>query len=69
MFKARRQEPMGFLLGASIELKYKKQWRGDGLILDDELDLESWTLLKNYWRFGLSSKIKQPASTKLNGAS
>ena len=61
MFKARRQEPMGFLLGASIELKYKKQWRGDGLILDDELDLESWTLLKNYWRFGLSSKIKQPA--------
>ncbi len=42
MFKARRQEPLGFLLGASVELKYKKQWRGDGLILDDELDLESW---------------------------
>ena len=57
MFKARRQNQWGFL-GASIELKYKKQWRGDGH-LDDELT-ESWTLLKNYWRFGLSSKIKQP---------
>ena len=61
MIEARRQEPWSYFLGNSIELKYKKEWRGDGLILEEDIDLETWTLLKNYWRFGINSKIKQPA--------
>mgnify|MGYP000435134051 FL=1 len=61
MFEARRREPWGYFLGSSIEFKYKKEWRGDGLILEDALELETWTLLKNYWRFGFESKIMQPA--------
>ena len=61
MIEARRQEPWSYFLGSSIELKYKKEWRGDGLILEEDIDLETWTLLKNYWRFGINSKIKQPA--------
>ena len=61
MFEARRREPWGYFLGSSIEFKYKKEWKGDGLLLEDDLDLETWTLLKNYWRFGLSSKIRHPA--------
>ena len=61
MLEARRREPWGYFLGSSIEFKYKKEWRGDGLILEDALELETWTLLKNYWRFGFESKIMQPA--------
>ena len=60
-FEVRRQEPWGYLLNSEIDIKIKKEWRGDGLILEDELDLESGSLLKNYWRFGINSKIKQPA--------
>ena len=61
MFEARRSEPHGYFLNSSIEFKYKKEWRGDGLTLEDELGLEIWSLLKNYWRFGIDSKIKKPA--------
>ena len=44
-----------------IELKYRKEWRGDGLILEDEIELESYSLMKNYWRIGFSSELSLPA--------
>ena len=61
MIEVRRQEPWSYFLGSSIEHKYKKEWRGDFLKLQGPFPLETWTLLQNYWRFGINSKIKQPA--------
>ena len=61
MFKIRRLEPIGYLLGSSFEIKLNKKWGIDDILKEDELSIETWTLLKNYWRFGLNSFIKQPA--------
>ena len=61
MFKIRRLEPIGYLLGSSFEIKLNKKWGIDDILIEDELSIETWTLLKNYWRFGLNSFIKQPA--------
>ena len=60
-FEVRKQEPWGYFLNNNIEIKYRKEWRGDGLILEDEIELETFNLLKNYWRFGFSSELSQPA--------
>ena len=60
-FNIRKQEPWGYFLNNDIELKYRKEWRGDGLILEDEIELESYSLMKNYWRIGFSSELSLPA--------
>jgi len=61
MFKVRRLEPKGAFLGNSLEFKIKKEWGIDNILIEDEFSMETWTLLKNYWRFGFNSKIKDQA--------
>ena len=60
-FEVRRQEPWGYFLNNNIDIKYRKEWRGDGLILEDEIELESNNLLRNYWRIGFFSELSLPA--------
>ena len=61
MFKVRRLEPTEAFLGSSLEFKIKKEWGIDDILIEDELSIETWTLLKNYWRFGFNSELKKPA--------
>jgi len=59
MFKVRRLEPIGPLLGSSLEVKIKKEWGINDVLIEDELSIETWTLLKNYWRFGFNSELQK----------
>ena len=61
MFKIRRFEPIGYLLGSSFEVKINKKWGINDILIEDELSIETWTLLKNYWRFGIESELKKEA--------
>ena len=61
MVKLRQQEPFGPILGSSIEIKLKKEWNGDDVVLEDIIELETRTLLKNYWRFGTLFELEKSA--------
>ena len=61
MVKIRQQEPFGPILGGSLELKLKQEWNGDDVTLEDIIEIESWTLLKNYWRFGTWFEFEKSA--------
>ena len=57
----RRQEPWGRFLNNELEIKYRQEWRGDGLVLEREIEIEQDNLFSNYWKVGLFSKIFLPA--------
>mgnify|MGYP001362639536 FL=1 len=57
----RKQNPWWVFLYNDIELKYMAEWRGDGLGLDKELELEQNNLLSNYWSFGFFSMLNFPS--------
>ena len=56
-FELRKQEPWGPFLYNDLELKYMGEWRGDGLSLDKELEIEQNNLLSNYWSIGFFSAL------------
>ena len=53
----RKQEPWGKFLNNDFELKFMRKWRGDGLILEREIEIEQNNMLSNYWRLGYFSKL------------
>tara|TARA_Y100001970_G_C14249233_1_gene870545 strand:+ start:1796 stop:4231 length:2436 start_codon:yes stop_codon:yes gene_type:complete len=57
----RKQNPWGPFLYNEVELKYMEEWRGDGLRLDKELELEQNNLLSNYWSLGVFSMLNLPS--------
>ena len=57
----RKQEPWGRFIYNDLELKYMQEWRGDGLVLERELEIEQNNLFTNYWRAGFFSKVFLPA--------
>ena len=57
----RRQEPWGRFLNNELEIKYRQEWRGDGLVLEREIEIEQDNLFSNYWKVGFFSKIFLPA--------
>ena len=57
----RKQDPWGPFLYNEIELKYMGEWRGDGLSLDKEIELEQNNLLSNYWSLGFFSMLNLPS--------
>ena len=59
-FELRKQEPWGPFLYNDLELKYMGEWRGDGLSLDKELEIEQNNLLSNYWSIGFFSALFLP---------
>ena len=61
MVKLRQEEPFGPILGSSIEIKLKNEWNGDNIVLEDFIEFETWTLLKNYWRFGTWLELEKSA--------
>lgn len=56
----RKQEPWGPFLYNDLELKYMSEWRGDGLSLDKEFEIEQNNLLSNYWDIGFFSALFLP---------
>jgi hypothetical protein len=57
----RKQEPWGNFINNNVEFKYKQTWRGDGLVLERELEIEQSNLFNNYWTAGFFSKVFLPA--------
>ncbi len=57
----RKQEPWGNFINNDLEFKYKQEWRGDGLVLERELEIEQSNLFNNYWTAGFFSKVFLPA--------
>ena len=57
----RRQEPWGKFVNNDLELKYKQEWRGDGLVLEREIEIEQSNLFTNYWTLGFFGKMFLPA--------
>jgi hypothetical protein len=57
----RKQEPWGNFINNNVEFKYMQEWRGDGLVLDREIEIEQRNLFNNYWTAGFFSKVFLPA--------
>ena len=57
----RKQEPWGNFINNNVEFKYKQEWRGDGLVLEREVEIEQSNLFNNYWTAGFFSKVFLPA--------
>ena len=57
----RKQIPWGRFIYNDVEFKYMQEWRGDGLVLERELEIEQSNLFNNYWRAGFFSKVFLPA--------
>jgi hypothetical protein len=57
----RKQEPWGNFINNNVEFKYMQEWRGDGLVLERELEIEQSNLFNNYWMAGFFSKVFLPA--------
>jgi hypothetical protein len=57
----RKQEPWGNFINNNVEFKYMQEWRGDGLTLERELEIEQSNLFNNYWTAGFFSKVFLPA--------
>jgi hypothetical protein len=57
----RKQEPWGKFINNDLEFKYMQEWRGDGLVLERELEIEQSNLFNNYYTAGFFSKVFLPA--------
>jgi len=57
----RKQEPWGNFINNYLEFKYMQEWRSDGLVLEQELEIEQSNLFNNYWTAGFFSKVFLPA--------
>ena len=57
----RREEPWGKFISNNLELKIGQDWNEDGLIIENEIDIEQDNLFSNYWGMGLFGKVFLPA--------
>ena len=57
----RKQEPWGNFINNNLELKVSQNWNKDGLVIENEIDIEQENLFSNYWGMGLFGKIFLPA--------
>jgi len=48
----RKDQPWGNFLSNNIDFRLSRNYRNDGTMLDNEIEIESNNLLKNYWSFG-----------------
>ena len=57
----RKEEPWGKFISNNLELKIGQDWNEDGLIIENEIDIEQDNLFSNYWGMGLFGKVFLPA--------
>lgn len=50
----RKDNPWGNFLSNNLDVRFSRNYRNDGTMLDNEIEIESNNLLKNYWSFGFS---------------
>ena len=50
----RKDNPWGNFLSNNLDVRFSRNYRNDGTMLENEIEIESNNLLKNYWSFGFS---------------